>query len=126
MIVIYGASDDLVEVDGAVGASPEEYNVYGTGKLMWRADFIAPDPAEGRFFDGLRVYAVYDGCWHFSVGQVDEDIKLPAWPVRIQQGDQDYGEGKAGSPYSTVLLIDAPEGTRIVNLWPAPDAEDNE
>lgn len=124
MIVIYGASDDLVEVDGAVGASPEEYYVYGgTGKLVWRADFIEPDPADAVNAGRLRVYGIYDGCWHFSVGQVDQDYKLPKWPIRIQQGDQDYGEGKAGSAYSAVLLIGAPEGTRIRNLWPAPDAD---
>lgn len=123
MITIYGASDDLVEVDGAVGASPEEYNVYDSGKLMWRADFIAPDPADESPAERLRVHAIYDGCWHFSVGQVDEVYPLPAWPLRIQQGEQDYGEGKLGPRYSVVLLIDAPEGTRIRNLWPAPDAD---
>jgi hypothetical protein len=36
MITIYGASDDLVEVEGCEGA--DEFNVYGDGKLMWRGE----------------------------------------------------------------------------------------
>lgn len=115
MIAIYGYSDDLVEVDGAVGASPEEYNAYGDGNLLWHADFAPPGESEQ-----LRVHAIYDGCWHFSVGQVGEDVKLPRWPVRFEQGDEDWGSGKIGSAYSVVLLIDAPEGTRIVNVSPQP------
>jgi hypothetical protein len=118
-ITIYGASDDLVEVDGAVGASPEEYNVYGNGKssLMWHADFIAPDPADESPAGRIRVHAIYDGCWHFSVGQADEVYQLPAWPVTITQAPAIGG----GPGYSALLTIDAPEGTRIANVQPDDD-----
>jgi hypothetical protein len=108
MITIYGASDDLVEVSGCEGA--DEFNVYGDGKLLWRGDFVAPDDGK------LRVYAIYDGCWHFSVGQVDEGVPLPGWPLKIRQG------GIKEAPYSAVLEIDAPDGTRIRNVWPTRDA----
>lgn len=118
MITIYGHSDDLVEVDGAVGASPEEFDVYSATKLKWRADFIAP--SDDLAADRLRVYALYDGCWHFSVGQVDEDHQLPPWPVAIQQK---VAMSPDNPGYSVLLAIDAPEGTRIRNIWPAVDGE---
>jgi hypothetical protein len=111
MITIYGASDDLVEVDGCEGA--DEFNVYGEdGKVHWHGDFTGPGATEQ-----LRVHAIYDGCWHFSVGQVDEDVKLPPWPLVIRQGTK-----SEECDYSAVLLIDAPEQTRLTNIWPAPEA----
>ncbi len=110
MITIYGASDDLVEVEGCEGA--DEFNVYGNdGKVHWRGDFVASDTTATS--GQLRVYAIYDGCWHFSVGQVDEMILLPAWVIAIgQRHDADY---------SAELRIDAPEGTRLDNVWPKRD-----
>lgn len=110
--MIYGASDDLVEVDGCEGA--DEFNVYGgDGKVIWQGDFVGAGATEQ-----VRVYAIYDGCWHFSVGQVDEDVKLPRWPIRFEQGDEDWGSLKAGPGYSVVLLIDAPAGVRLTNVKP--------
>jgi hypothetical protein len=122
-ITIYGASDDLVEVDGAIGASPEEFNVYDSGKLLWRADFTDAESSGGtELADRLRVYAIYDGCWHFSVGQVDEDFKLPAWPVTITQANK--LDGTPG--YSALLTIEAPEGTQIGNVWPKTDSDEDD
>ncbi len=97
-ITIYGASDDLIEVAGCKGA--DEFNAYGNALAMWGGDLIAPDGTQ------LRVYAIYDGCWHFSVGQVDEDVRLPSWPVAIEQEERGY---------STRLRIEAPDGTRLTN-----------
>lgn len=49
---------------------------------------------------GVYVFAMYDGCWHFSVRQLDEDRKIPAnWDISIDQMD--------GSAYSARLCIDA-------------------
>ncbi len=96
-----GASDDLIEVEGCEGA--DEFNSYERGRAVWH----------GELFDGtdmMRIHAIYDGCWSFAVGQCDESEPLPNWPVRIGQHD-DPG-------YSTLLEIDAPVGTRLVNVWP--------
>lgn len=102
MITIYGASDDLVEVAGCKGA--DEFNVDGTGSgpLMWRGDLVAPDGGQ------MRLYGLYDGCWHFSVGQVDEDFPLPSWPCTLAQHERGY---------SVEVSIDAPEHTRLTNVW---------
>jgi hypothetical protein len=103
MITFYGASDDLVEVEGCVGA--DEFNVYSSDKVHWRADLIAPDGGER-----MRVHAIYDGCWHFALGQVDEAVPFPAWGNGIGQ--------RADVAYSVELRVDAPEGTRLRNIWP--------
>lgn len=101
MIKISGGSDDLVEVEGCEGA--DEFNVYGPGELVWRADLTTAAEA-------LRVYAIYDGNWSFAVGQADEDLPLPSWPVRITQHPD--------IAYSVLLEIDAPDGARLTNVWP--------
>lgn len=106
MITIYGAGDDLVEVDGCEGA--DEFTA--TGASEWRGDLVAPGGS-----DQLRIYAEYDaahnGCWLIAVTQTDEDVPLPDWPITI--GTHDRG-------YSTLLSIDAPPGTRLTNVDPKP------
>jgi hypothetical protein len=115
MITIYGASDDLVEVDGCDGADEFYVASVPTGQVCWHGNLVAAGATEQ-----VHVQALYDGCWHFSVGQVDEEVKLPRWPLRFEQGDEDWGHLKAGPGYSVVLLIDAPAGTRLANVWPEP------
>lgn len=36
---------------------------------------------------GLRVHAVYDGCWAFAAGQRRFRELLPSWVVSVQQED---------------------------------------
>jgi|ERR1044071_5669060 hypothetical protein len=106
MITIYGASDDLVEVDGCEGA--DEFNADD-----WSADLIAPDGGH------MRVYCRFEltGCWSVGVGQPDEDYQLPGWPVTITQAPA-MNPGNPG--YSAKLTIDAPAGTRLANVHPDP------
>lgn len=98
MIRIYGASDDLVEISGCEGADE-----FCTDRFV--ANIVGPGAAEQ-----IHVHVWYDedGTWQISIGQVDEDVKLPAWPLKFSQGVK--GETAA---YSVVLEIDAPEGTRL-------------
>lgn len=107
-ITIYGASDDLVEVEGCEGA--DEFYVYGDGR--WQGDLAPPGEVEQ-----MRVHCWYsdDGCWQVGVGQVIEDHQLPAWPVTITQAP---AMNPANPGYSALLSIDAPEGTRLVNVKP--------
>jgi hypothetical protein len=73
MITIYGASDDLVEVEGCDGA--DEFYADGNGR--WQADLIGPSGT-----DAMRVRAEYDpdgsGCWVISLSQTDESVPFPA------------------------------------------------
>ena len=109
MITIYGASDDLVEVQGCEGA--DEFGVYND---RWQGDLVGPDATQQ-----MRVHCWYDdgGCWQVGVGQTIEDCQLPAWPITITQ----QPHGREGVPgYSARLAIDAPEGTRLTNVKPEP------
>ena len=90
---MYGTSDDLVEVIGITGA--DEFNVN------------EQDRYAGSFNLGgkLRIHAIYDGCWSFAVGQVDENIPIPDWRVRVRQSPQ--------VSYSTCLEIEVPDDVKI-------------
>lgn len=103
-IRIYGASDDLIEVEG--DGITDEFNSYEKGHAMWRGDLRAPDG------DVLRAHAVFsdDGCWSIALGQAYEATPLPTWPVTIARHPQ--------MSYSTMVEIDAPQGTVLENVWP--------
>jgi hypothetical protein len=96
MIVTFqGASDDLVEINGAPGA--DEFNVYeqsgyymGTwqvlGEHIW-----------------LMVDAYYDGTWSFAVRQPQEDWKLPEDLMILTTTNETI------NGYTTMLWIDTKE-----------------
>lgn len=109
MITVYGASDDLIEVDGCKGA--DEFNAYGD-PTNWHGDLIAPDGSQ------MRIMASYErnGCWSVGACQVDEDVPFPAWPVTIRAARDREPR------YTAVMEIDAPEGTRLTNIHPSPDS----
>jgi hypothetical protein len=91
---MYGASDDLIECEGVHGT--EEFNVCAeTGQA--HATFLLGN--------ALRIHAIYDGCWCFAVGLIDEDIPLPDWPIRILNSTK--------CSYSVALEIDVPDGTLL-------------
>lgn len=100
LIKINGGSDDLVEVEGCTGGDEFTY----PSKGPWRGDLIAPNG------ESVRLHVFYDGCWHVSVGQVAEEIQLPDWPMSFAQ---------ERSGYSVLLLIEAPDGTRLTNTGKA-------
>jgi hypothetical protein len=63
--------------------------------------------------EGLHVCGQYSGkqwpdsmpgCWVVGVQPLDEDVALPKWPMRFEDG---------GSGYSPKLVIDAPDDVRI-------------
>ena len=106
MIQFYGASDDCIEVAGVDGA--DEF--YADGKGRWQADLVAPGGTEQ-----MRVCTEYDpdgsGCWVIALSQVDASVPFPPWGNSVMQGP---------AMYSTLVQVDAPEGTRLVNVIPEP------
>ncbi len=53
---------------------------------------------------GVYVFATYDGCWHFSVRQLDEGRGIPFnWEITIDQMEDSHSSGK----FSARLCIDA-------------------
>lgn len=104
MIIINGASDDLVQVRGADGGD-EEYPAY---RAWWRTDVIGPGG------EAMQVTALMVGeVWHIGVGQVDEAIPFPDWDVKVGAAP--------GCRYATAVFIDAPPGTRIDNISNSED-----
>ena len=94
-ITIYGASDDLVEVRGAVR---EEYEL---GNPCSRIRLTSPGGAS------LDVVLWFDGAigaldWSIGVEAVDA---YPSWPIRFHERP-----GYEGGP---AVTIDAPEGTTV-------------
>lgn len=71
MIVTFqGASDDLVEIDGAPGA--DEFNVY-ENKNGYVGTWLVEEQDKGTDrYTGLRFYvdAYYRGTWSFAIRQV--------------------------------------------------------
>jgi len=120
MIIIYGAFDDRVEVEGCRCA--DEFTVHAprADQVAWRGDLIGPDG------DQMRVHLFYDGCWHPGVGQVGRDVPLPPWPVRFVAGgvpgaaDARTARARLYPAHSVALCVDAPASTRLANVWPSP------
>jgi hypothetical protein len=102
IVTFQGASDDLVEIDGAPGA--DEFNVYdehgyaGTW-LVQETDKGADD------FVGLRFYvdAYYRGTWSFALRQVEEGDALPGDMMVLTTTNETEND------YTTLLWIDTGE-----------------
>lgn len=96
-VSIYGSSDDLIEIEGIKGA-----NEFGlSGETCEEIDISRPFVIGGK----MKIYAIYDGCWHFSIGPVDEGIQIPNWPVRFSL----YESG-----YSALMQIDVPDEDAVL------------
>lgn len=98
--VFYGASDDLVEVEGIPGA--DEFDAYESELDTINAIFDVGGE--------VCVLAIYtgNGVWAFGVAQVDDENSLPDWPIRIVQSPD--------VPYSVRLEIDVPDGVAVRRL----------
>lgn len=96
-VVIYGASDDLVEVEGSIEGA-DEYSAYGE----WVGKLEAPNGT------ALIVRAEFSPAgseveWLLSV---ENTRSHPGWAIKF--GDR---PGREDDP---ALIIEVPEGTRLV------------
>lgn len=95
-LIVYGASDDLIETSGIEGC--DEFGGAGQG-----------DPVLGKLTvaastDVLTIYCLYDGCWSFAVSPWPNEESLP-WEVR-----RIWGKNVS---YSETLEIDVPDNARL-------------
>lgn len=96
-ITIYGASDDLVEIDGEF---TEEFDVYGP----WRGRVLAPNG------DSLIITAEFGkpgGDAEWTLG-VENSGTWPAWPIR-------FGE-RPDREDDPAIIMDVPSGTIVEAL----------
>ena len=105
-VAFWGASDDLVEVEGDLPGC-DEHGAYNSGDDLINAKFLIT-AEHGR----MHVYAIYDGQWAFAPALVDEDDMLPGWPMRLMQQKRDDGR----LHYSMRLEIDLPDDATIKKL----------
>lgn len=96
-ITIYGASDDLVEVEGAI---VDEFEAYG----QWRGRLQAPNGQT------LYLYAEYgaagaDTEWLLGI---TNSATYPSWPIRFSER-----QDRAGDP---AIIIDVPDGTKLTEV----------
>lgn len=95
MITIYGASDDLVEVEGEFS---EEFSAYNG----WRGRVIAPNGQH------LIVTAEYSktGDDYWTLG-VENTGTWPAWPIQFAEAPHE------GDP---AIIIEVPAGTVVEEI----------
>ena len=92
-LVISGHGDTLVRIVGDVRGAHEFLCHRGYEYVVGKWNI-------GR---QMRLYAINDGCWSFSVCQISKDKPLPNWPVRVI-GSVDH---------SAIMEIDVPAGVII-------------
>jgi len=104
-ITFYGTSDDLVEVGGVDNLDEINTN-YDEPELF---DVKYQDPAGA--VDGLRVEVAYskDGLWGVRVEPLEDGFPIPEWDIRIKRPHY-------SKDYSTMLAINAPEGTTVERI----------
>lgn len=97
-VAFYGASDDLIEVDGDIHGVPEEF------------------PGEVARFQlcGLivQVKLKNSGCWGIAVWQLDEDIPVRAENIILTPQPNLSADGS----YSMRLDMDVPDDTVLAKI----------
>lgn len=95
-IIVYGASDDCIEIEGAVS---EEYSIYGDPTV----GTVVLESPDG---ETLEVTLEYRNDWQITLPPVGEHLtNLVPWPVKF--GD------RPDRPEDPALFIDAPAGTTV-------------
>jgi hypothetical protein len=98
MITMYGASDDLVEIEGK-NPGCDEIGCFDSDVVV-----TVGDEASG----GVRVVWHYSGEWSAEIAPLAEGVRIP-WPIRVRSADA----SKRESDYSAVVEIDCPETVAV-------------
>lgn len=96
-ITIYGASDDLVEIEGAFS---EEFDALSA----WRGRVVAPD---GESLIVTAEFGKSDSDAEWTLG-VENSGTWPAWPIRFAERPD-----REGDP---AIVIEVPAGTIVESL----------
>ena len=116
MLRVYGASDDLIEIDGADLDWNDDNSVL-TGSTGHDSEELGTSESGGMGIvevgtqetGGCRIRAMYTvglpfnpGVWALSVEQLEEETPL-MWPVRVVEQHQ----------YSVAVVVDCPDGVPV-------------
>lgn len=93
-VTFYGASDDLVEFEGAIS---EEFNTYS----RWQGRLVSPS-GESLILSAEFSKPGSDSDWTLTV---ENSADSPSWPIRFgERPDRDD---------DPAIIIDVPEGTIV-------------
>lgn len=120
-LTIYGASDDLVEIEGPIR---DEYTLGINDRTVLRLETPGTETSPG---EALEVIAEFtDRAWELSVRAVTSEWggadKLPAkWPIR-------FGERpirRVGDDHDPAVFIEAPGGVTVRNMSDLQEPKDD-
>jgi len=94
-LTIYGASDDLIEVEGVFR---EEFNAYE----KWEGRVIAPNGDALTVFAEFGARGAYKADWTIGIQNTGT---WPNWPIRFEDRPD-----REGDP---ALVLDVPDGTIV-------------
>lgn len=95
----YGLPSEFYSLQSGQDGAMDDYDTCANNKPPMTFDIIAP--TEGR----LRVTCVYNGCWSFAIGLVDEDDPTPGFLDRLRI---------VRDGYSMNVELDVPDDTCVV------------
>lgn len=104
-VTFYGASDDLIEVEGALKGC-DEYN--GEKARFQVCGLIVT----------VEFGSTTNGCWSVTVGQVAEGSGGDARVVSLAPRVRDYGPDAGEVGYSMALTLEVPAGEPVRLLEP--------
>lgn len=107
-VTIYGASDDLVEVEGRIEGADE----YSYSDVTWKGVLEAPNGETALVFVDYRD----NGFWTVNLTPFEEGYRFD-WPVS-------YAVIDANCKYSLTATVEVPEGTVFKSLSNEDDEED--
>jgi len=98
-ITIYGASDDLIEIEGACPGC-DEYSAEGEhDSYRGRIHISAGE-------ETVVVHAIFDGSWAFAICPQDGDFdSMPKWTIARSFGDK--------TEYSETITITLPDDATV-------------
>lgn len=104
---IYGASDDLVEVEGDLR---DEFYAKNIGKNI-EGRTITLSRIVGGTVEGLDIHVRYErgGVWSVAVSQLDEGIGLPDWGYKITNEDYTAVLELSRVPEDVIMTTDGDE-----------------
>jgi hypothetical protein len=86
LIEFYGSGDDNMcfRINGGRenGGTSDEVGCYQSGKDLHHCTMLVSTIGGTA---GVKIHAIYDGCWSFAVGMTDEGRKLPDWVFRVDR-----------------------------------------
>lgn len=95
---IYGASDDLIEVEGHISEEYSKPKGKWTGKLT-------DDTGAGMF---VTADCLKTGTWAIGVAPLDDDAPIPDWEARLTLSEE--------CSYSAQLTLEVPASTILVEV----------